>query len=106
MTKIIKYFFLKDSRINSNLVLHLKNINTKKIEKQNLFYCKQSKAFVNIMFVCDKHVDCILSEDEKNCSYKFDEFFQCNKSKILISYKLVCNHINDCEDNSDEMQCS
>lgn len=58
------------------------------------------------MFICDNNYDCPNSEDEKNCTYSFDELFECHISKSLINIKLVCNHIRDCDDGSDEMICS
>lgn len=77
------------------------------IEKlQFLFECSKSRIFINSLFVCDNHSDCLFGEDEENCVIHFYEKFSCRTSNKLINIKHVCNHYKDCPDGSDEDFCS
>ena len=78
---------------------------TEKDKLTKLFECKNSKSFINKLFVCDGFQHCPSSEDEQNCYFNKTQTFTCIKSRKKIDYKHVCNHFSDCPDGSDEIFC-
>lgn len=70
----------------------------------NLFSCQITNIFINLLYQCDKKVDCPNGEDETNCTYSDDEYFFCDKNKNIL-YKFVCDNKIDCLDQSDEKDC-
>lgn len=97
--------FLTGTFLRENIVIQYQpDIHIVK-ELKYLFYCKSNEIFINVAYVCDGKRDCLMNEDELNCSMIIRENFICQNGNQTINFYNVCNFIKDCEDGSDEEFC-
>lgn len=100
----------------NNLELLLKSYsisNSLKFENltfyKNLYFCKKTKIYINLIYLCDKINDCPNGEDELDCHENQQKFyFRCNSitNETYINYLKICDFNPDCIDKSDEKYCS
>lgn len=76
------------------------------VPRQNLYYCKNEKIYINVAYIKDGIADCPSNEDELNNNANFNlNVFFCKNKKKVISMIALCNYIEDCSDGSDEKFC-